>query len=451
MFSYVPFAQYVSRSASDVSSPKITVMPRKSEKRKLVDQLSRAVQTSFFVEIVNKDSNELISGEPMEDPFPITAALWLTHQALSSERFLMRSTNYRTGVQSNDQRWKEILGVGCESKYTDTEFLHLFRVSRRHFNKILDKIRDHHRMKSSGNFVLQPELMLLTALKYLGSEGNSGCPLRLKAELGIQGKGTLQRYCDRAIDALLSLEEEVLFWPSAEERKQISGRIEKKHHFPNCVTIVDGTHLKFAIRPEANGEDYFNRKQHYSLNVLVFCDDRRRIRHLVIGWPGSVHDNRIWNNCAICEHRESYFSEDEYGMGDSAFTSDDHMVGAYKKLPNQVLPVTQKWFNDMLSPPRSSVENTIGIWKGRFPFLRELRFKIRKNHAREDMLRIIRYVKASAILHNMVLSHPVPKSWLDPADVEHDGDDIGGDNAAVPQVGTTMRDRIHNHLELKLL
>jgi hypothetical protein len=67
-------------------------------------------------------------------------------------------------------------------------------------------------------------------------------------------------------------------------------------------------------------------------------------------------------------------------------------------------------FNDLLSSLCTNIEHTIGIWKGRFPFLRNIHVNIA---LKKDMRHLIRLVKASAVLHNLFGScHAVPKSWL---------------------------------------
>ncbi len=75
-----------------------------------------------------------------------------------------------------------------------------------------------------------------------------------------------------------------------------------------------------------------------------------------------------------------------------------------------MLTFGQIFFNDLLSSCRANIENTIGIWKGRFPFLRNIRVKIA---SKKDMTFLIKLVKASAVLHNLFVDqHTLPKSWL---------------------------------------
>jgi len=224
-------------------------------------------------------------------------------------------------------------------------------------------------MKSQGTWKLHPELLVLTTLKFFGSEGNGATADRVKDGLGFSGKGSVMLYVERTVDALLSLESDVVFWPDAEERKEIAARIEAASHFPKCVAFIDGTHMGLVFKLELDGEEYWTRKHQYALNTLVFCDDCHHIRHLVIGWPGSVHDNWIWTNCAVHHDQADFFSEGEYALADSAFTNSTVSVSAYKKLPGAALPEGQVFFNELLSKPHPTVENCIGTLKGRFPYL----------------------------------------------------------------------------------
>jgi hypothetical protein len=190
---------------------------------------------------------------------------------------------------------------------------------------------------------------------------------------------------------------------------------------------------------------------------MVICDDHKRIRYLNIGWPGSVHDQRIYQNCKINKMPELFFSSQEYLLGDSAFTNNAWMLAAYKKFGGQiVLASGQIFFNDLLSAARCKVEHTVGIWKARFPFLRQLWNQITGKKFMKDL---IRFVKASAVLHNLfVCKHAVPKSWLSMEDlVEPDFDDDLDENLFLSHRveerhanDAARREEVHNYLSAKL-
>jgi hypothetical protein len=272
--------------------------------------------------------------------------------------------------------WKKIVRG---DKYNDDEFLKLFRVPRKCFNALVSLLKHHAAFSKCGlkqRKHFSVELHLLVMLKYFGSEGNAASPLMVKQGLGI-AKGSVLNYLRRGVDAILSLFPDTVFWPDEEEHNQISGRIRDKHHFPKCIGFIDGTHLGPAFKPVVDGEEYYTQKQQYAVAAMVICDDHKQIRYLNIGWPGLVHDQRTYQNCKINKMPELFFSFQEYLLGDSAFTNNAWMLAAYKKFGGQiVLASGQIFFNDLLSAAQCKEEHTIGIWKARFPFLRQLQNRI---------------------------------------------------------------------------
>ena len=212
-----------------------------------------------------------------------------------------------------------------------------------------------------------------------------------------------------------------LSWPDQSEWKEISYQIKAEFHFLHCVGFIDGMHLSLAYKPEVNGEEYWTCKHQYVLNSLLICDDALRMHHLHLGWPGSVHDNHVWRNSNLFLQQDAHFGPQKNLLGDSAFNNSHIMVSAYKKVAGQAsLQPSHAWFNDKLSSLHAKVENVIGIWKGRFQFLCSIHICM-KNWTL--MVCIIKYVKASAILHNLLVNHTIPEDWISP-----DGNDNAGDD-----------------------
>jgi hypothetical protein len=174
------------------------------------------------------------------------------------------------------------------------------------------------------------------------------------------GKGSISSYVDCGVKAILSLRDQCIFLLSEEERLEISARIKSQYFFKHWAGIIDGTHLGFSTRPENCGEEYFTRKGQHAILALIIVDDKKRIHHTSVGWPGSVHDNHIWSNSRIVLSPRDYFPPNKYAIGNSAFPNSNIMVTSYKRASGQAfLPARQSWFNNV----RSDIENTIGTWK----------------------------------------------------------------------------------------
>ncbi len=60
------------------------------------------------------------------------------------------------------------------------------------------------------------ELHLLVLLKYIGSKGNACTTINVKEGHSF-GKGSVRSYLLRAVEAVLSLFKESVFWPNEEE------------------------------------------------------------------------------------------------------------------------------------------------------------------------------------------------------------------------------------------
>ena len=170
-------------------------------------------------------------------------------------------------------------------------------------------------------------LQLLVFLYYAGCSGSSSNHKRIAKLFGIS-QGTVRNYIKNVQTALVNLKDHLIQWPQEEERQNISNRIHRKYGFPNCIGLMDGTTLPLQLKPKTNGEDYYTRKGFYAVHVLLTCDDTAKVRHLVVGWPGSVHDNRVWRNCKINRNKSKFFTKKQYILTDSAFTPSDHCVPA---------------------------------------------------------------------------------------------------------------------------
>jgi hypothetical protein len=200
-----------------------------------------------------------------------------------------------------------------------------------------------------------------------------------------------------------------------------------------------------ACRPKVHGEEYHTRKGQYALSALLIVDDNKCIHHATVGWTGSIHDNRVWTGSKFAVNPFNYFSANEYALGGSAFTNSLVIATSYKRSSGQAaLPIGQSWFNDLMNCPRSMVENVIGIWKGCFPWLWNIQFRIIN---KSSMVKLIKYVTATIILHNLTIKNQYNDDRIhDDSDEEDDYNDNDGLNVNVhPAVENNIHSQsIHN-------
>ena len=89
-----------------------------------------------------------------------------------------------------------------------------------------------------------------------------------------------------------------------DEVKEVMDDSEELYHFPQIVGAIDGSHIEIKAPPE-NREDYFNRKQFYSVVLQGIVDSELLFRHIAVGFPGSVHDSRVLQLSGIADLAEN--------------------------------------------------------------------------------------------------------------------------------------------------
>jgi DDE superfamily endonuclease len=393
-------------------------MVRKSYRQQVIDRLD-----DITVTVIKQYYRSTLLGIPSYRSEELLFRCRNLRLRLRNRRYLFQRGSYR----KREPKFELYLCPDHVDGLNEREFLFHFRLSRDSFWQLVQQIKNHpnfHRHGDARGKVPRPaEHQLLVLLKYYGSEGNAASNYNLSAFFGIS-HGAVDSCKDHALEALLTLEKHTYFWPNEAERQQISSRIKASYLFPNCVGIIDGTLLPLASRPLLHGENYLSRKRFYALVMLVVCDDQKRILYYHVGWPGSVHDNRVWRTCRLFRKCATMFSSKEYLLGDSAFTASDIMIPPFKSTPGNELPSNQSAFNTLLAKPRVKSEHCIGLLKGRFPFLKGIRLMLgNKIH----LTRIINHVRGNVVLHNFLVGDPVDPEWIV---TDEGGDDLDPEPAS---------------------
>ncbi len=97
---------------------------------------------------------------------------------------------------------------------------------------------------------------------------------------------------------------------------------------------------------------------------------------------------------------------------------------AYNQVPDKIK------FNNALSPPRVITEHSMGLWKGHFPWLCSIRMRITNDQ--ESLKKILCYIDATIVLHNMLIEFGDGDDPSAPWDIEEELSDIG-DITHVPE------------------
>lgn len=225
---------------------------------------------------------------------------------------------------------------------------------------------------------------------------------------------------------LLKSRKTFICWLDVNERKNLVA--ETFHELPHCVGYVDGTEIKLAEKPSEDPEAYFSRKHVYSLKVQAICDHKLRIRHMVLGYPGSVHDARIFNNCDLSTKVEEFLKGAEWIAGDSAYKLTASVITPFRENSAAGTLQERNDFNKTFSRYRIRIEHCFGILKERFNSLKELKIQI-KNESSIQLS--CRWILVCAILHNFILMQGENEDIFEvsnEAAADHEDDDPGNLN-----------------------
>ena len=88
------------------------------------------------------------------------------------------------------------------------------------------------------------------------------------------------------------------YFEAGESLNTVNNGFEHKWGFPQCVGAIDGCHVPISA-PLMNHTDYYNRKGWYSMIIQAIVDHDYIFRDICVGWPGSVHDARVFANSLI--------------------------------------------------------------------------------------------------------------------------------------------------------
>lgn len=200
--------------------------------------------------------------------------------------------------------------------------------------------------------------------------------------------------------------------------------------YPCIIAAIDCTHIRIA-KPKFHGDEYINRKGYPSINVQATCDFNYSFTSIDVSYPGSVHDQRIFNNSEIKQWMEN---SDCILLADEGYTITPYMMIPFRDPLNH----TQRHFNKIHCSARMRIEHAFGQLKKRFPCLHYgVRLKLNN---------IPKAIAAACILHN------ISKFLKDSDDFEDilvfpiRVPELGNQNESLQRKGKLKREQIVNLL-----
>ena len=190
--------------------------------------------------------------------------------------------------------------------------------------------------------------------------------------------------------AIRNKKSEFIQWPKDNIRTVVHTGFQNIGGFQNVIGAIDGTHFILNEAPTQDPTAFFTRKKRYAIQCQGIVDFRGIFIHYVIGWPGSVHDARVYTNSDFYLNRTEYIQGEDYVLGDSAYPISPFLISPFKNPSNH----RQRQFNFIHSKHRVVVEYAFGRLKARFKALKEISVK--------DVKTAINLADCAILLHNFL-------------------------------------------------
>ena len=289
--------------------------------------------------------------------------------------------------------------------YSDTRFKKTFRVTRRTFLFILQRIRSELQKQNVTEEPISPEERLGICLYRLGR----GDYYYTIAEMVGRGLSTVNSIVHEVSKVLVEyLWQEAISSNLPKCREDFEEKIvdmEEFWQFPCTWAALDGCHIPMKCPPGglAACKEYHNFKNFYSIVLMALVDSNYRFIWGSCGFPGNSHDSVIFQSTNLWNSiQEGMLPNVGKQVGkvnippliiaDSAFPLRTWLMKPYT---DAVLSPQQKYFNYRLSRARMVTECAYGQLKGRWRVL------YKKNESDKEQVRIT--VLACMVLHNVCI------------------------------------------------
>ncbi|CAN6273478.1 unnamed protein product [Urochloa humidicola] len=292
----------------------------------------------------------------------------------------------------------------------------MFRMTRPVFESLHDTLVTNYGLKSTtGMHSIESLAMFLWTV-------GAGLPFSQLEDRFQRSTETLNRKFTHVLKCLNRLAEDIIK-PSDPSFSTVHPRLQEARfspHFHGAIGAIDGTHIPVVV-PSSEQITHFGRYRCTTQNVMVVCDFDMRFTFVVAGWPGSVHDTRVFNE-ALEKYADKFPfpPEGKYYLVDSGYPNRMGFLSPYKgekyHLPEfreGPQPRGKKEvFNHLHSSLRNVIERAFGVLKMKWRILLKI-----ESYPIDKQAKII---IACMALHNFIRESALSDELFDMCDQDED-------------------------------
>jgi hypothetical protein len=275
--------------------------------------------------------------------------------------------------------------------YPEEAFKRRYRMSKESFRELYLLLERDLTPNTTKGRPLSAEKQLLVALRYYAT----GSFQAVNGDAIGVSQSSVSVIVAKVSKSISCLYNQFITFPTNDNASEIMKGfyrlLEKEgaRPFPGVIGAIDCTHVEVLAPGVPNRELFRNRKGRLSINVQAVCDAELNFTNVVVRWPGSVHDSRIFSNSEICA-RLMNREVDGWLLGDAGYGCKPYLMTPLPEPKTR----SERAYNYAHIRSRNVIERAFGVIKKRFACLASV--------IRLDLPNALSTITACFVLHNFL-------------------------------------------------
>ncbi|KAF8790648.1 Protein ANTAGONIST OF LIKE HETEROCHROMATIN like protein [Argiope bruennichi] len=204
-------------------------------------------------------------------------------------KMLFHPCMVRKHHRSSPYWWEKVKGTSSHNQW-----LKYVRMGKDNFMKLVKNLSPYLEAESTMNITIEKQTAI--ALISMASGKSNAYIGRL---FGIS-KSSVAIVIENVCDAIKSLMPQYLKVPEKSVLERNINDFENKWGFPQCAGVIGTIHVPVnTLNLPENASDYINSNKERSVLLQGVVDSNYKFWDVNIGWPGSVHESRVFTNSML--------------------------------------------------------------------------------------------------------------------------------------------------------